>query len=83
MISKLTRMLYSNVKEHLTSYQWHAFLSMSIRICFRDDKKTDFEKSTQQAVDMIRRKFKLPFNCDVVIAVDGILMYSKDGRSYL
>lgn len=40
MINKLTKMLYSSVRDHLTSYQWRAFLSMAIGICLRDGKKT-------------------------------------------
>ncbi|MBS3812419.1 transposase, partial [Candidatus Bipolaricaulota bacterium] len=40
MVNKLVNKLYNNIRTHLTSYQWHSFLSMVIGICVTDGRKS-------------------------------------------
>ena len=40
MVNKMVNKLYDNIRIHLTSYQWHSFLSMVIGICVTDGRKS-------------------------------------------
>src|SRR6056297_914632 len=40
MLNEMINKLYNNIRTHLTSYQWHSFLSMVIGICVTDGRKS-------------------------------------------